>query len=239
MEDATMTNTTEVRTETVVEQNIASMVHELTNRASTTLIGRDGNNLVISMTGGEEVIVESFFIAFTEAEFHEMQAGIYGQEEVIEVADESVYASDDTDDDIDDVEMASDAGAGVGIGAVGAGVLGLAALAAAGGGGGGGSSSSDDDDDDAADEAPEVVALMAEIEEPADGDAEMVAPEEVTEDDLPPEDDAEVAELIDESEAGGAPTDVFIGGEDTSYASALMASEDVSWDDLSAQADII
>lgn len=252
MKNEHITEGEDMRVESVVEQNIASMVHELTNRPSTTLIERQGNDLVIKMSNGEEVIVESFFIAFSETQFHEMQAGVYGQDAPMEVVEVAEVADTGADEAANDQPAETHGGDAGGMGAVIGGVVGLAALGGmAGGGGGGGSSDDDDDDDDVATPpaSPQQAAAMDLEDEEDQGEdkaaeeaAELVAAEDgdanISQEEfaalMAVDGEATVSDETVEAEAAPAGDD-----EAMTMAQFDMAPADTHMHDMSQQADVI
>ncbi|MFX4300162.1 BapA prefix-like domain-containing protein [Pseudosulfitobacter pseudonitzschiae] len=231
----------EMRVESVVEQNIAAMVNELTNRASTTLIERQGNDLVIKMTNGEEVVVESFFIAFTETQFHQMQAGVYGNEEVVDVVEVAEVPEDTGVDEPEDaIDSSTSSGGIAGIGGILAAGAGIALVGGAAGGGSSGGSGPAEEEEEIVDET--IAAAMMDLEDGQSDEAQMTQ--------------EEFAALIDAAdEAGSNPEEetteasteevaensTVLGQVDDDLAMAQldMAPSDTAWDDLSQQVDVI
>lgn len=249
MKDTNPTEDTEMRAENVIEMNIAAMVHELTNRSSTTLIERQGNDLVIKMTNGEEIVVESFFIAFNETQFHEMQAGIYGEDNADAVDVVEVDPTDAADDADDAQDHMPDAPAGDASPLLVAG--GAMAVVAALAGGGGGSDDDDDDDASASTASSSATVQMASLDQPDDEDADETdetASEEAakieTSDDVEAVSDEEMSQEefaalfeADGVNVEGAPaTDLGEAADGTYYADAM--AQDETWDDA-GQADVI
>lgn len=238
MKTPNVTEGEEMRVESVVEQNIAAMVHELTNRSSTTLIERQGNDLVIKMTNGEEVVVESFFIAFSETQFHEMQAGVYGQDEAVDVVEVADTSFDENDDDAnnDAPQTAAHTGGDMGIGGILAIGAGVALVGGAAGGGGSSSSSSDEEEPVITEDEEPVTAAMMDLDDEHPDNAQMTQ-EEFAELVAAGEDGADTADA-----AEAAPAEpVIMDGENSELAMAQfdMAPTETAWDDMSQQAEVI